>query len=441
MTATPPGSGAGEADARGGPRRERRAVEIVTVGDEILLGATLDANAAFLARELAAAGFEVRRKTTLPDDLPALRRGLAEARARGGFVIVTGGLGPTPDDLTRVALAEAFDRPLVRRPELVAALEERFREFGWPRLPAVNLSQAELPEGASAIPNRRGSAAGIHVEDASAAFFALPGVPAEMRTMFREEVLPRLRDRAGTGLVPVRQRLLRTAGIGESVLAERIADLVRGREVPRVAYLPDLGSVDVRLSVAGLPPAEADAAIAELEAALAGRLAEWVYGRDEDTLEGAVGAALAARELRLAIAESCTGGLVSSVVTDVPGSSAWYAGGVVAYADAVKRDLLGVSAATLARHGAVSPETCAEMLRGARERFGTACAIAVTGIAGPGGGTPQKPVGLVHFGVDVEGDVRLESRRWPGTRPEVKARAARGALLLLLRTLETRPLG
>jgi nicotinamide-nucleotide amidase len=419
--------------------RPRDQVEIVTVGDEILLGATLDANAAFLARELAAAGFQVRRKTTLPDDLPALRQGLREVRARGGVVIVTGGLGPTPDDLTRHALAEVFARPLTTRPELVAVLEERFRAFGVAHLPRVNLSQAELPEGASAIPNRRGSAAGILLEDGESTFYALPGVPAEMRTMFREEVLPRLRERAGGGLVPVRQRLLRTAGIGESVLAERIADLVRGRDVPRVAYLPDLGSVDVRLSVAGLPPEEADAAIAGLEGALAERLAEWVYGRDDDTLEGAAGAALAARGLRLAIAESCTGGLVSSLVTDVPGSSGWFAGAVVAYDDAVKRDLLGVSGDTLARFGDVSRETCAEMLRGARTRFGTACAVAVTGIAGPGGGTAAKPVGLVHLGVDVEGDVRLEVRRWPGTRREIKARAARTALLLLLRAVEARP--
>jgi nicotinamide-nucleotide amidase len=419
--------------------RPRDQVEIVTVGDEILLGATLDANAAFLARELAAAGFQVRRKTTLPDDLPALRQGLREVRARGGVVIVTGGLGPTPDDLTRHALAEVFARPLTTRPELVAVLEERFRAFGVAHLPRVNLSQAELPEGASAIPNRRGSAAGILLEDGESTFYALPGVPAEMRTMFREEVLPRLRERAGGGLVPVRQRLLRTAGIGESVLAERIADLVRGRDVPRVAYLPDLGSVDVRLSVAGLPPEEADAAIAGLEGALTERLAEWVYGRDDDTLEGAAGAALAARGLRLAIAESCTGGLVSSLVTDVPGSSGWFAGAVVAYDDAVKRDLLGVSGDTLARFGAVSRETCAEMLRGARTRFGTACAVAVTGIAGPGGGTAAKPVGLVHLGVDVEGDVRLEVRRWPGTRREIKARAARTALLLLLRAVEARP--
>ena len=416
----------------------RHAVEIVTVGDEILLGATLDGNAAFLARELAAAGFEVRRKTTLPDDLPALRQGLAEARARGGAVLVTGGLGPTPDDLTRTALAEAFGRRLVLRPELLAVLEERFRAFGYARPPSGNRSQAELPEGAAAIPNPRGSAAGILLEDAESTFFALPGVPAEMRTMFRDQVLPRLRERAGPGLVPVRQRVLRTAGIGESALAERIADLVRGREVPRVAYLPDLGSVDVRLSVAGLPPAEADAAIAGLEGALAERLRQWVYGRDGDALEGVVGAALAARGLRLGIAESCTGGLVSSLVTDVPGSSAWYAGTVVAYDDALKRELLGVPAETLARHGAVSAETCAAMLRGVRDRLGTACAIAVTGIAGPGGGTPSKPVGLIHVGVDVDGAVRLEERRWPGTRREVKARAARAALLLLLRAVESR---
>jgi nicotinamide-nucleotide amidase len=422
----------------------RQFVEIVTVGDEILLGETLDSNAAYLGRELARAGFEVRRKTTLPDEAGPLREGLAEARARGGPVLVTGGLGPTPDDLTRWALAGAFGRGLVLEPELLRELEEKFRRMGHERMPAANRAQAELPAGASALPNPRGTAPGILLEDGRSSFFALPGVPAEMEAMFREQVLPRLRARAGGELAEVRQRVIRTAAIGESALAERIGDLLEGRDGPadgscdglRVAFLPQLGSVDLRLTAAGMPPAEAERAIAELEREIAERLAPWIYGRDGETLGAAVGRALLARGLRLAVAESCTGGLISDLVTDVPGSSAYFVGGTVAYSNELKRELLGVSEATLARHGAVSAEICAEMLAGARSRFGAGCALAVTGIAGPGGGSEAKPVGLVHYGVDVEGDLRLERRQFPGTRREIKQRAAKAALLLLLRSVE-----
>ncbi|MBA2565208.1 MAG: competence/damage-inducible protein A [Gemmatimonadetes bacterium] len=416
----------------------RNFVEIVTVGDEILLGATLDTNAAFLARESARAGFEVRRTTTLPDAPEPLREGFREARGRGGAVLVTGGLGPTPDDLTRWALAEAFGRSLRLVPELLSELEEKFRAFGYVTPPAGNATQAELPEGAVPLPNARGTAPGMLVEDDHAAFFAMPGVPHEMEIMFREQVLPRLRARAGPGLVEVRQRVLRTAGIGESALAERVADLLDGREAPKVAFLPHGGSVDLRLTAAGLLPAAAERVLGELEWALAERLSPWVYGRDDETLGGAVGRALAGAGLSLATAESCTGGLIADTITNEPGSSSWFLGGVVGYANEAKRDLLGVSWETLERAGAVSADTCVEMLAGARARFGAECSLAVTGIAGPGGATATKPVGLVHFGVDVAGAVRLERATWPGTRRGIKQRAAKAALLLLLRAVEAR---
>ncbi len=414
----------------------RHFVELVTVGDELLLGETLDSNAAFLARACAEAGFEVRRKTTLPDDPEPLRRGLAEARERGGFVIVTGGLGPTPDDLTRWALAQVFGRELVLDPELLQGLEHRFRRLGYEMMPAANRVQAELPRGAKALPNPLGTAPGILVEDERAAVFALPGVPSEMELMFREQVLPRMQETAGPELAPLLQRVIRTAGIGESALAERIADLARSPHGLRVAYLPGRGRVDVRLTAAGMDDQEAGRALAELEAAIAGRLAPWVYGRGRETLAEAVGRALASSGRTLAVAESCTGGLIGDMLTDVPGSSAYFLGGMVAYSNALKRDLLGVSEAALASHGAVSAEVCAQMLAGARRRTGADCAVAVTGIAGPGGGTPAKPVGLVHYGVDVGGEVQLERRDWPGDRRAIKVRAAQSALLLLLRALE-----
>ncbi len=414
-------------------------VEIVTVGDELLLGETLDTNAAFVARVCVQAGFAVRRETTLPDDLEPLRQGLAEARERGGSVIVTGGLGPTPDDLTRWALAAVFGRGLAVDPALLAELEGKFRRFGYATMPAANRVQAELPQGATALPNPRGTAPGILIEDERATMFALPGVPSEMEGMLLEQVLPRMRERAGGDLAPLHQRVVRTAGIGESALAERIADLVRRPHGLRVAYLPGRGSVDVRLTAVDLAEPEARRALDELEGRLAERLAPWVYGRDEETLAGAVGRALSASGRTLAVAESCTGGLIGDLLTDVAGSSAYFAGGVVAYSNDLKHGLLDVSEETLLRHGAVSPEACAEMLAGARRLTGADCALAVTGIAGPGGGTPAKPVGLVHVGVDVDGAVRLERREWPGTRREVKLRAAKAVLLLLLRTLEAVP--
>ncbi|MGH7644274.1 MAG: CinA family nicotinamide mononucleotide deamidase-related protein, partial [Gemmatimonadales bacterium] len=368
-------------------------VELLTVGTELLLGQVLDTNGAELGRALAAAGAEVTRRASVGDRADAIRDAVAQALERTGFVIATGGLGPTSDDVTKRVVADLLGRPLVRDAGVVGALEQRFQRLGRP-MPAVNLGQADVPAGAVVLPNPRGTAPGLWIEDERGRVVVLlPGVPSEMRGLLADEVLPRIAARqVGPGRV-VRSRLLRTTGVAESAVAERVGPLEDGIAPLTVAYLPSVDGVDLRLTAWGLEPAEADARLAAAARLLGEPLGEDCYGGDGADLAAVVLDRLRARGYRLAVAESYTGGLIGARITAVPGASATFAGGVVAYADDVKADLLDVPHATLAAHGAVSEETVRAMTAGAQRRFGVECAIAVTGIAGPTGGTAEQPVG------------------------------------------------
>jgi nicotinamide-nucleotide amidase len=409
-------------------------VEIVAIGNELLLGETLDTNSAHAARRLAGVGARVSRVTVVGDDPVRLREALEEARQRSKWVITTGGLGPTRDDLTRAVVAEVFGVPLEIDEEVLATVEERFRRFGYERMPASNKSQAEVPRGARVIPNRHGTAPGLVIESGGSTFFVLPGVPAEMRALLEEGVLPVLAAAGGLES-PVVSRVVHTAGIGESALAERLDEVLADTGPVEVAYLPHLGMVDVRLTLAGFAMHEADRRLEILAAEVVRRSTPWYYGYDEETLAQATGAALEARGWKVAVAESMTAGELGAEITSVAGSSAWFVGGIVAYANEAKETLLGVPRRTLERHGAVSEETCRAMLSGVRKALSAEVGCAITGIAGPAGGSGEKPVGLVWIGVETPDGAEVRKLDYPGNREEVRRRATVATLALLWQRL------
>lgn len=416
-------------------------LEIITIGTELLLGHALDTNALDLGTALAAAGIEITRRTTVADKAGAVALAVREALDRTGAVLTTGGLGPTRDDLTKQAVAEVFGVPLELNEVVLRQIEERFRRFGRKMAPS-NRIQAELPRGAVVLPNPRGTAPGLWLEDeAGRLVIMLPGVPVEMRGLLVEQVLPRLVTRAkarGEAPVVVRSRTLRTTGVPESALAERIAVIEDGLGSLTLAYLPSTAGVDLRLTAWEMAPAQADRLLEDAVEKLKRELDHRCYGEEPADLAGVVLDLLRRRTQRLAVAESCTGGMLGARLTAVPGASDTFVGGVIAYSDRVKTALLEVPQATLDQHGAVSEPTVRAMAEGAARAFGVECALAVTGIAGPAGGTPEKPVGFVWLAARYGGETRARQRQFLGARDEIRARSAQAALdLLRLALIET----
>jgi nicotinamide-nucleotide amidase len=407
-------------------------IELVTIGTELLLGLTVDTNGAEIARTLAAQGVRVTRRVSVSDRAEAIRDAVAEALQRTGAVLTTGGLGPTRDDVTKKVVAELFQSPLEFDEEVWANLLERFARLE--RTPvASNRSQAEVPRGATVLRNRWGTAPGLWLEAAPGLAIMLPGVPHEMRKLLQNEVVPRLTTRA-SGRV-IRSLVVRTSGIPESTLAERLGEIEQDITPLSLAYLPGLEGVDLRLSAWDLEPDVADKQLRAAADTLRSRAGEWVYGEDDSDLAELVLEQARSQGLRLAVAESCTGGLLGARLTEIPGSSEVFVGGVIAYDDAVKVELLDVPASMLAEYGAVSEPVARTMARAAVDRFAVPAALSVTGIAGPGGGTPNKPVGTVWFGCAVNGSVETRRVLFAGTRYEIRARAAQAALMMLYRRL------
>lgn len=411
--------------------------EILTIGTELLLGFTVDTNAGVMGTLLAAAGVTVTRRATVGDSPAEVRAAIREAVERTGAVICSGGLGPTRDDLTKAALAEAFGRTLVRDAGWMQVLEQRYRARGIP-MPASNAVQADLPEGAVLLHNPLGSAPGVWFEDGAALVVLLPGVPKELHGLMEGEVVPRLLARAAgaeAGAV-IRSRTLRTTGISEAALADALGryENLLGTSVT-LAFIPSHAGTDLRLTAWSLPEADATAALARGVDALRPRIAPHIYAEGDDDLAGVVLGLLQERGAKLAVAESCTGGLIGARLTAVPGSSRAFTGGVVAYANDVKLDFLGVSADTLAGHGAVSEAVAREMADGAARVFGVEAAIAVTGIAGPDGGTSEKPVGTTWIAIRWRESVRAWTFVFPGDRDDVRQRAAQWALDRLRRLM------
>jgi nicotinamide-nucleotide amidase len=405
--------------------------EIIGVGTELLLGQIVNTNAAWIGQRLADVGWDCLRHTVVGDNTQRIADTITEALGRADAVILTGGLGPTQDDVTREALAAVAGVPLVRQPELETWLRERFARMGVRRMAEMNLRQADVPSGARTIDNPRGTAPGLIVEVGGKPVYAVPG-------MLERVVLPDLAARAGEGRAIV-SRTLRTAGVGESRLAERLTPLWDDAGAGKVtmAYLASPGEVRVRLTAVGATREEALAEIAPVEARVREELGEIVYGTDDETLEAVVGRLLRERGLTLATAESLTGGLVGGRITGHPGASDYYLGGVVAYATDAKASQLGVDRALLEADGPVSEPVAAAMASGARKAFGADLGLAATGVAGP---TEQsgRPVGTLCLGVADAAGTATRTLTAPGDRTQVRLWTSSVALDLLRRRLEGR---
>lgn len=405
-------------------------IELVTIGTELVLGFTVDTNGAFAGQRLAEIGARLVRRTSVRDDPAAIQEAVHEALGRGHLVITTGGLGPTRDDMTKRVVADLFDAPLEFDEAIWDELVARFARLGR-RISATNRCQAEVPRGATVLRNRRGTAPGLWLSGPPGEVVMLPGVPAEMRGLLTEEVIPRLAGRQQGQAI--RSIVVRTTGLPESVVGERVAPLEAELAPLTVAYLPGLEGVDLRLTAWGEPTDSAQVLLERGAVRLGEVLVGHVYGRGEDDLAAVLLQELRARGLTLAVAESCTGGLVGSRVTAIPGASDVFLGGVIAYHNALKRDLLGVPEDLFERHGAVSGPVAEAMAAGACRQTGATVAVAVTGIAGPGGGSAAKPVGTVWLGFAVEGRIDALRVGLPGSRLEIQARAAQASLHGLLR--------
>jgi len=409
-------------------------IEVVTIGDELLLGYTIDTNAAHLARTLAAEGVEIARRTTVGDRADAIASAVRDGLERAGAVITTGGLGPTSDDLTKQSIAALFGRGMVLDEAHLAWMAERFTRLFQRPMPDANRQQAMLPEGARKLRNNHGSAPGIWLEDERGRWVAmLPGVPREMRGMLADTLLPLIRERLGDDRRVVRSRTLRTTGIGESFIADRVASLTEGVGDVDLAYLPNAEGTDLRLTVRGARPADADRRLADAAERLRTVVGDAIYGEDGADLAAVVLDLCRARGLTIGVAESCTGGLLGARLTAIAGSSDVVAGGVIAYANSLKTALLDVTPGVLAHQGAVSEPVVREMATGARAATGASIGIGITGIAGPGGGSEEKPVGTVWIASDVEGAVESRRLRLIGDRAEVRQRAAQAALEMIRR--------
>ena len=411
-----------------------REIEIVTIGDELLLGLTIDTNGAWLARELSAHGVTISRRATVNDRASEIAAAVRDAIERTGAVITTGGLGPTADDLTKPAIAAVFGREL----EFHAEQWERLRQLWLTRRrtepPEVNRQQVMIPRGARVLTNRHGSAPGVFLEDDRGRWVAMvPGVPREMRGMFADELLPLILARRGEGTMPVRTRTIRTTGIAESTLPERLGDLANGIGTLELSYLPGQEGVDLRLTSRMLDAEAADAALGDGASRLVELIGSSVYATELRDLAAVVLDLCRTAGQTIAVAESCTGGLLGARLTAIPGSSDVFLGGVIAYHNDVKRGALGVSDEMLQTVGAVSEEVARVMATAARERFGATIGIGITGIAGPGGGTAEKPVGLVHIAVDFGARVEVIASRMIGDREEIRFRATQAALDMVRR--------
>lgn len=409
---------------------------LVAVGEELLLGRTVDTNGAWLGERLAELGAPVTEKATVGDVDASIREALRRGVERGRIVVFSGGLGPTEDDRTRAAVAEELGLPLELDEEILEALTARYRARGYQELPPANRKQALVPRGATPLPNPVGTAPGLLLRPGGALVALLPGVPRELKALF-PAVAEEIRRAFGDALRPVHIRTLHTTGIPESVLAPRVEEaMAEAPEGVEVAYLPDLTGVDLRLTVRDRSPEEADAALSRAEELLEPVVGDHRIPGESGELARAVLDALEARGWMLGLGESCTGGLVAKRLTDLPGASTVVAGGVVAYANAAKEELLGVSARELEAHGAVSAEVARALALGAARAFRVHCGVGITGVAGPGGGTVEKPVGTIYLAASVGKRAEVEHHFFPGDREAIRIRSAQAALALLLRLVE-----
>ncbi len=404
--------------------------DLLTIGDELLLGFTVDTNGAFIARELAALGGEIVRRVSVGDSPDDIGLAVSEALERSGAVITTGVLGPSADDLTKPSVAAVFGREMyfdAAQWDRIRALWTSRARLGEP--PESNKQQVMLPMGCIVLENPIGTAPGILLEDETGRWAAmLPGVPSEMRAMLKERLIPLLQARGKLSGRVVRSRTVRTTGVAESMLAEMLGDCARGFADASLAYLPGVDGVDLRVTIRDAEPEAAEQSLEAHAQVLRERVGKFAYAEGTSDLPEIVLELCRQQGLKIAVAESCTGGLLAERLTAVPGASDVFVGGVVSYANAAKERLLGVSRDELETHGAVSEAVARAMASGARERLGADIGVAITGVAGPGGGSTEKPVGYVWIAVDFGDWQRAYSGRFFISRDEIRFRATQSAL-------------
>jgi len=370
--------------------------EIITIGDELLIGQVIDTNSAWIGKQLSQVGIQVHQITSVSDEIGHMLDALVNALTRADMVLVTGGLGPTKDDKTKEMLCAFFGTSLEFSPEAYLDVESYFKKRGR-EVSDLNRRQAEVPGGCTVLSNKVGTAPGMWFEHQGKIIVSMPGVPHEMKFLMENEVIGRLKSHFHTPFIL--HRTLLTHGIGESVLAEKLEEFESKLPLGfQLAYLPSPGLVKLRLSATG-EEAQVRVGMEELETRLTELVKDYLFGYDDDDIQSVLGRRLKALGWTISTAESCTGGTIGHLITSVPGSSAWYAGSTITYSYESKTRLLGVPADLIQKHGAVSEEVVLSMARNVREKLGTHCAVATSGVAGPGGGTPEKPVGTVWIGV------------------------------------------
>ena len=406
--------------------------EIIATGSELLSGGVVDTNSVFLAEELLDIGIETAFKTIVGDDEKDMEDAVRTARERVDVILVTGGIGPTEDDITRKALARVLKKRLVLSDDALKAVKAVFKAKG-KEYPAANDRQALIPAGARLLRNPVGVAPGFTLVEDGKFVAVLPGVPAEMQAMFLEGLRPALEEHFG-GKAVIRRKVLHTCGLSESKVNELIQDILKQKRPAMGLTARDTG-VDIRIVAHEGSGARSRSTMERIEAEVRKKLGDAIYGVDGQDMEEVVGALLTQRKRTLAVAESCTGGLISGRITNIAGSSAYFERGVVVYSNAAKTELLGVPADLIERYGAVSREVAKAMAQGMRERAKTDLGLAVTGIAGPSGGTTEKPVGLVYIALATIDGVTVSEDRFLGTRSQVRQRTAQMAMDMVRRYL------
>lgn len=406
--------------------------EIIAIGSELLTPTKTDTNSLWLTEKLNEIGIEVKLKTVVGDDESRLEETIKDALRRSDIVISTGGLGPTEDDITRKVSARAVGRELVFREDVLAEVKKRFASMKR-EMPEINRRQAFVIEEAEVLPNPNGSAAGMLFEQDGKLFIILPGPPRENKPMFENFVLPRLREMAGE--VFVKRRILRVAGMGESAVDEMIAPIYLSYENPQTTILFNRSEIEIHLTAQGKSETEAEKLLDEVAGKIAETIGSSVFSVNDETMEEVIGKLLSEGSKTVSLAESCTGGLIAERLTEISGSSHYFVEGVVAYANEAKIRTLNVPADLIEKHGAVSSEVAEAMAKGMRERAQTDYAVSVTGIAGPGGGNREKPVGLVFIGFASDAKTISIKINLPGDRYLIRWRASQAALDLLRREM------
>ena len=403
--------------------------ELITIGDEILYGQTLDTNAHWMSGELDEIGVRVIRRTTCGDAEEEILQALREAEQRADIILITGGLGPTSDDLTKPCLAKYFDCDIIMNKQALAELESYMTSRGR-GLNKLTRLQAALPEKCEMVSNERGTACGMWFNKSGKVFISMPGVPHEMKFMMREKIIPRLMQEFELPIIY--HKIVRLAGIGESWLAERIEDWENALpQHVKLAYLPTFGDLKLRLTANGTDPDAIRLEVDQLIQDLLPLIQEYVYGYDDDSLEFVIGMLLKKNNQKLALAESCTGGYVAHRITSISGSSEYFNGAIVPYQNEMKIEQLGVKPETIEKYGAVSEETVTEMALNVRQKFNADYGLASSGIAGPGGGTPEKPVGLIWIACAWGNEIKTRKLNLTKDR-DVNIRITSVALLTLL---------